>query len=63
MILVYIHMQGTHWGHKNDTGPLSQMQIQYGTQHGHQHLHIFNCSLKFDDLCVYSQFFGDNERI
>ena len=34
------------------------MQIQYGPEHGRQHRHISNCSLKFDYLCVYLQFPG-----
>jgi len=34
------------------------MKIQYGVQYGRRHLHIANCSLKFDALCVYPLVFG-----
>ena len=37
---------------KNDIGPLRQMQIQNGAQHGRQHRHIFSRSRRFDNLCV-----------
>ena len=40
---------------KNDTGPLSNKQVQYGVQHGHHRLHIPNfSSFKCNALCVYS---------
>ena len=39
------------------------MKIQYGFQHGRRHLHITNCSFKFDDRCAYPEVFGDNEYI
>ena len=47
---------------KNDTGPLPNKKVQYGVQHGHQHLHIPNLSFKCNDLCVYSQVYGCKEH-
>jgi len=48
----------------NDTGPLPNKKVQYGVQHGHQHLHIPNfSSFKGYDLCVHSQVYGCKEHI